>query len=357
MTKEQLTKMIKEKSLRIGFNAVGITMPAPGREVQHLDQWLESGHEGEMTYMKRNQPLLKNPKHLMPEVKSIISVSINYLSSNDQPEEILNSPKKAYIARYALGRDYHKILRSKLKALANHINDLTNNNIYKAAVDSAPLLEKAYAERSGIGWIGKNTNLINSKSGSFFMIGELLTSIELVYDIKATNHCGSCKKCIDICPTKAFNGPYSLDARKCISYLTIENKNEIPTEHREAIGNRIFGCDDCQIYCPWNKFAQHHNEDDFNPRHSLDRKDLIDLFQWTEKEWSDNTLGSAIRRAGYDGWRRNISVALGNAPYEDKTIRILEQALGKNSKMVDEHIMWAINTLKSKSKRKLKVIN
>jgi epoxyqueuosine reductase len=357
MKKKKLTALIKAKALTIGFSAVGISNANPGKELGHLAEWLDNGYEGDMSYMKKNSPLLRDPKLLMPEVKSIISVRINYLNDNDDLKKLLGSPKKAYIARYALGRDYHKILRGKLKSLSQYVKQISEDQVTRSAVDSTPVLEKAFAERSGIGWIGKNTNLIDSKSGSFFLLGELLTSIELDYDQEATNHCGTCRKCLDVCPTDAFVGPYQLDARKCISYLTIENKNEIPLRYRDAIGNRIFGCDDCQIYCPWNKFAKSHKDDDFSPRHHLDQRDLIDLFKWSYQEWSEKTLGSAVRRAGYDGWKRNLAIGLGNAPYDKEAIAILKSQSGQHSAMVNEHIQWAIGKLDLRSIEKLNIIN
>ena len=256
--------------------------------------------------------------------------------------ELLEQSDKAYVARYALGRDYHKVLRSKLRTLAEHIEARIGPFGYRVFVDSAPVLEKGLARNAGLGWIGKHTNLLNDKAGSYFFLGELFTDLPLPTDEPATEHCGSCSACIDVCPTQALVAPFELDARRCISYLTIELKGSIPVEFRSAIGNRIFGCDDCQLVCPWNKFARPTTEDDFSPRHDLDDTMLIKLFRWTHDEWEVATRGSALRRAGYEGWLRNLAIALGNASTTASIVAALRARSTDPSDVVREHVEWAI---------------
>jgi epoxyqueuosine reductase len=254
----------------------------------------------------------------------------------------LNDGEAAYVARYALGRDYHKLMRHRLQKLAERIHGAIGDFGYRAYVDSAPVLEKALARNAGLGWIGKHTVLINRNAGSYFFLGELYTDLPLPVDAPASAHCGSCRRCIDICPTQAIVGPYRLDARRCISYLTIELKGSIPEELRAPIGNRIFGCDDCQLICPWNKFAQATDEPDFAPRHRLDGVKLVELFGWSEPEFLKRTEGMAIRRTGYEGWLRNIAVALGNAPTSAAVIAALQERTGHPSELVREHVGWAL---------------
>jgi epoxyqueuosine reductase len=262
------------------------------------------------------------------------------------PSQVLNDPELAYVSRYAAGRDYHKIIRSRLQKLADKIENVTGTFGYRAFVDSAPVLEKALARNAGLGWIGKHSNLINPKAGSWFFIGELYTDLPLPTDKPFTkNHCGTCNACIDICPTQAIVGPYQVDARRCISYLTIELRGSIPMEFRKAIGNRIYGCDDCQLVCPWNKFAHNTEERDFRTRHGLDNATLIDLFNWTKQEFNEKTAGSAIRRIGYECWLRNIAVALGNAPSSTAVIKSLTARKNHPSAMVREHVVWALKQL------------
>jgi len=279
---------------------------------------------------------------------SVISLRIDYLEKDPDPELILNNPSSGYVSRYALGRDYHKVLRGKLKKLTLMIHgyltergfDTFNSRVF---TDSAPLLEKAIAEKAGLGWIGKNTLLLNEKVGSWFFLGEILTNLPLPENESIQqNRCGSCTACIDVCPTKAIVAPYKLDARRCISYLTIEHRGAIPEELRILVGNRIFGCDDCQMVCPWNRYANVNSEDDFKPRHGLESAELVGLFNWTEAEFLEKTEGSPIRRTGYEGWVRNVAVALGNAPYSAVIISALQTKLGVCSEMVDEHINWAL---------------
>ena len=262
---------------------------------------------------------------------------------------MLDHPSKAYVSRYALGRDYHKVLRGKLRKLAGKIAHRIGPFGHRVFVDSAPVLEKPLAEKAGLGWIGKHTNLINRDAGSWFFLGELYVDIELPPDAQETSHCGSCRACIDVCPTKAIVAPYQLDARRCISYLTIELKGSIPTEFRPLIGNRIYGCDDCQLFCPWNKFARQTSESDFAPRNDLDTAELLDLFSWSEDEWLRRTEGSAIRRIGYERWQRNVAVALGNARKSPEIIAALEKKLAANSQMVRDHVQWALDTQKNKN--------
>jgi epoxyqueuosine reductase len=257
-------------------------------------------------------------------------------------EALLDHPDKAYVSRYALGRDYHKVLRSRLKALAKKIEDDIGPRGHRVFVDRAPVLEKPLAEKAGLGWIGKHTNLINRDAGSWFFLGELYTDIQLPADSAETSHCGSCRACIDVCPTKAIVAPYQLDARRCMSYLTIELRGSIPLEFRTAIGNRIYGCDDCQLFCPWNKFAEPSAEADFRPRHQLDDIQLATLFDWSEEKWLAKTEGSAIRRIGHESWLRNIAVALGNAESSPEVISALREKRNHPSALVRDHVQWAL---------------
>ena len=268
------------------------------------------------------------------------------LDSKDSLESMENTGK-AFVSRYARGRDYHKLIRKRLQKLARRIQDVVGPFGYRAFVDSAPVLERALAEKSGMGWIGKNTMLINKQAGSWFFLGELFTDLPLPVDEQVPDHCGSCSACLDICPTNAFIKPNLLDATRCISYLTIELRTSIPVEFRKPMGNRIYGCDDCQIVCPWNKFSEPTQEKDFTPRHKLDDAQLVDLFAWSEREFLKRTEGSAIRRIGYDCWLRNIAVALGNAPSSKEIVGALQSRLNNVSDMVTEHIEWALLQHKS----------
>lgn len=270
---------------------------------------------------------------------------MDYLAKEENLQDArlaLKKPHKAYISRYALGRDYHKLLRQRLQKLAAKISASIPTTGYRVFVDSAPVLEKSLAAKAGLGWIGKNTLVINRHAGSWFFLGEIYTDIPLPIDAATSSHCGSCSACIKICPTQAIIAPYQLDARRCISYLTIENKGAIPEELRPLMGNRIFGCDDCQLICPWNRYANFSAEKDFKPRHNLGTAELIDLFLWSEEEFLQKTEGSAIRRAGYIGWLRNIAIALGNAPYDHKILIALKERAAYPSPLVQEHILWAI---------------
>jgi epoxyqueuosine reductase len=283
------------------------------------------------------------PDQLVPGTVRIISVRMDYLpESEDAARQALDHPSRAYVSRYALGRDYHKVLRGRLRELARRIESEVGAFGYRVFVDSAPVLEKPIAEKAGLGWIGKHTNLIDRNSGSWFFLGELYTDLPLPADEPEESHCGTCKACLDVCPTQAIVAPYQLDARRCISYLTIESGEPIPVEFRKAIGNRIYGCDDCQLFCPWNKFATRTTEPDFAPRHGLDEAELVDLFAWDEATFLDRTEGSAIRRIGFERWLRNIAVALGNAASSPDVIAALESRRHDSSPLVAEHVVWAL---------------
>jgi epoxyqueuosine reductase len=338
----QLANHIKHWGLELGFQQVGIADTQLKIYEERLQEWINKGHHGEMSFMTKHGKKRSNPDQLIPNTIRIISVRMNYLPADPKIIETLNDPTKGYISRYAVGRDYHKLMRKRLQKLADKISIEVNHFGYRAFVDSAPVLEKPIAEKAGLGWIGKNTLLLNRQAGSWFFLGELYTDLPLPCDQAVTNHCGSCNACIDICPTKAIIGPYQLDARRCISYLTIELRGSIPEELRPLIGNRIYGCDDCQLVCPWNKFAKPTDEEDFQPRHGLNSQQLIDLFMWTEAQFIENTEGSAIRRIGYLCWLRNIAVALGNAPWSPEIITTLQSRLNHDAELVREHVQWAL---------------
>lgn len=342
-TRKQLVADIKATGRALGFQAIGITDVELDADARHLERWLTLGRHGEMHYMARNKSLREQPAQLHAGTMTVISARMDYWPKHARSaEEQLESPDRAYIARYALGRDYHKVLRKRLQQLANEISERIGDFGYRVFVDSAPVLEKALARKAGLGWIGKHTNLIDRQSGSWFFIGEVFTDLPLPTDEPVTEHCGTCRACIDVCPTRAIVAPYELDARRCIAYLTIEFKGSIPLELRPMMGNRIFGCDDCQLFCPWNRYATATAETDFAVRHNLDSIDLLNLFSWTQEEWSLKTAGSAIRRAGYDGWLRNIAVALGNAPPSARIRAALVQRQPNVSALVAEHIQWAL---------------
>jgi len=294
-----------------------------------------------MEYMARHGDKRGRPAELVPGTLRVISVRMNYLPP--EPHfEVLERPDLAYISRYALGRDYHKVLRARLATLARRMEALIGPFGYRVFVDSAPVLEKALAEKAGLGWIGKHTLLLDRSAGSWFFLGELYTDLPLPVSEPASGHCGTCQACIAICPTQAIVAPYRLDARRCISYLTIEQRGSIPETLRPLMGNRVFGCDDCQMACPWNRFARITTEGDFSPRHHLDHASLIDLFAWTEEEFLSRTEGSPIRRAGYSGWLRNLAVALGNAPQSAAVVAALLKKRPSVNAMVAEHIDWAL---------------
>jgi len=334
---------IKRWGKELGFQQIGITDTVLGEDEAHLLRWLDDGYHGTMDYMQRHGTRRSRPADLVPGTTSVISVRMDYWPPDSEAAEaVLEDPNAAYISRYALGRDYHKVLRIRLQRLADRITSVAGTFGYRVFTDSAPVLEKALAQKAGIGWIGKHTNVLHEKAGSWFFLGELYTSLPLPVDRPATNHCGTCNACIDICPTQAIVAPYQLDARLCISYLTIELKGPIPETLRPAIGNRIYGCDDCQLVCPWNRFATEAAEKDFQPRHQLDAAALVTLFQWSEEEFLNRTEGSAIRRIGHECWLRNIAVALGNAPSTPDIINALESRRDHPSELVREHVAWAL---------------
>ena len=344
---------IKRWGADCGFQQVGISAVDLGADEAHLLNWLAAERHGAMAYMARHGVKRSRPDELLAGTLRVISVRMDY----DPPDardawDVLDEPTLGFVSRYALGRDYHKLLRSRLQRLADHIAAQVGPFGYRAFVDSAPVLEKALARNAGLGWIGKHTNLLSRDAGSWFFLGELYTDLPLPVDSAATEHCGTCVRCIDICPTQAIVAPYQLDARRCISYLTIELRDSIPVELRPLLGNRIYGCDDCQLVCPWNKFAKKSAEPDFVARHGLDGAALVTLFAWSEEEFRRKTEGSAIRRIGYECWLRNIAVALGNAPRSDTIIAALDARREHPSALVREHVQWALDEQRHKNTRR-----
>ncbi|KQX99101.1 epoxyqueuosine reductase [Rhodanobacter sp. Root480] len=338
-----LARDIKRWARELGFANTGISGVDLDEDEQHLQRWLDEGHHGEMEYMARHGSKRTRPAELEPGTQRVISVRMDYIPPGTANAwDVLGDAQAGYVSRYALGRDYHKLMRGRLQKLAERIQGVVGDFGYRAYVDSAPVMEKALARNAGLGWIGKHTVLINRRAGSYFFLGELFTDLPLPVDPPASAHCGSCTRCIDVCPTQAILGPYQLDAKRCISYLTIELKGSIPEDLRAPMGNRIFGCDDCQLVCPWNKFAQETSEPDFAPRHSLDGAKLVELFGWTEQEFLKRTEGMAIRRTGYEGWLRNIAVALGNAPRSTEVVEALNARADHPSPVVREHVAWAL---------------
>lgn len=339
----QLAASIKQWGLELGFQQIGITDINLADAEARLQIWLASQFHGEMEYMQRHGTKRTRPDELIPGTIRVISARMDYLPADTKLIETLQSPDLAYISRYALGRDYHKLIKKRLNQLAERIQTEVGTTEFRVFTDSAPVLEKPLAQKAGLGWIGKHTNLINSKAGSWFFLGEIYTDLPLPIDTpQEKSHCGSCTSCIDVCPTAAIVAPYQLDARRCISYLTIELRSSIPVELRPLIGNRVYGCDDCQLFCPWNKFAKFTNEKDFHPRHKLDAASLLELFAWSEDEFLRYTEGSAIRRIGYECWLRNIAVGLGNAPYDEKIVAALNAKKAHDSELVREHVEWAL---------------
>ncbi|MEZ5522653.1 MAG: tRNA epoxyqueuosine(34) reductase QueG [Dokdonella sp.] len=338
-----LLSEMREWATALGFQQLGVAGIELGADETHLLNWLRQGRHGEMDYMASHGSKRSRPQELVPGTVRVVSVRMDYLAAQARPGfDVLEEPQRAYVARYALGRDYHKLMRTRLQKLANRIAERVGPFGYRAFVDSAPVLERALARDAGLGWIGKHTCLINRDAGSWFFLGELYTDLPLPLDTPASAHCGTCRRCLDICPTQAIVAPYEVDARRCIAYLTIELRGPIPLELRRAMGNRVFGCDDCQLVCPWNKFATPTVEADFSPRHDLDDATLIELFEWDEAEFLRRTEGSPIRRTGHVGWLRNIAVALGNAPYSAATVAALEQRRHHPAEIVREHVAWAL---------------
>ena len=349
---EQLLQEIRTWAAELGFDALGVSDPDLGQHEAHLQRWLAEGRHGEMEYMARHGLRRARPAELVPGTRRIVSVRMNYLPPDGRPpHEVLRDPCLGYVSRYALGRDYHKLMRRRLQQLARRIEARVGPFGYRAFVDSAPVLEKALAEKAGLGWIGKHTNLIARDAGSWFFLGELFTDLPLpVSTTREHDHCGRCTACIDICPTRAITGPRQLDARRCISYLTIELRGPIPEPLRPLIGNRIYGCDDCQLVCPWNRFARRAALPDFSARNGLDAPALIELLDWSEDQFLRRLEGSPIRRIGHDRWLRNVAVALGNAPADAAIARALEARRGTVGDMVAEHIDWALEQQRGATK-------
>lgn len=340
-----LATKIKAWGKALRFQAIGITRASlDDEDLAHLQDYIQAGRHGEMEYMARNIKKRCQPDQLLANTVSIISVRMDYLPPDSRhPITVLHNPKLAYVSRYATGRDYHKVLRKRLQKLAHLIEENYSQFGYRCFTDSAPILEKALARNAGLGWIGKHSNLIHPKAGSWFFLGEIYSNLPLAPDKPFTqSHCGRCQACIDVCPTQAIVAPMQVDARRCISYLTIELRGSIPIPLRKLIGNRVYGCDDCQLICPWNKFAQNTDEHDFRVRNGLDAPTLVSLFAWTKSEFYRYTEGSAIRRIGYDCWLRNVAVGLGNAPTSTEIIDVLLTRTNSPSALVREHVHWAL---------------
>jgi len=346
LTETQLSALaadIKRWGNELGFDQIGITDTQLDEAERRLLNWLAAERHGEMHYMAQHGTRRSRPQELQPGTCRIISARMDYLpEAQTDAERVLQDPRLGYVSRYALGRDYHKVLRKRLQQLADRITEAIGAFAYRAFVDSAPVLEKALAEKAGLGWIGKHTNLLHDKAGSYFFLGELYTDLPLPVDTPATAHCGSCSACIPACPTGAIVAPYELDARRCIAYLTIELHGPIPVELRPLMGNRIYGCDDCQLACPWNKFARVLPAPDFAPRKDLTAPPLVELFAWTQAQFLQRTEGSPIRRIGYERWLRNIAVALGNAPTSAPIIAALQSRREDASELVRIHVAWAL---------------
>ena len=349
-----LREWLGEQSRKFGFDSLRITDTHLGVASERLNKWLVEGQHGQMEYMARHAQLRSDPALLVPGTVRVVCVTMNYLSpaiNFDDEWQNLAEPTQAVISVYARGRDYHKVMRNRLQEFAQLIEKQIGAFGYRVFTDSAPLMEVELARKAGLGWRGKHTLLLNRESGSTFFLGEILVDIPLPLDQEVESHCGTCQACIDICPTQAITAPYQLDARRCISYLTIENPDVIPVEFRKAMGNRVYGCDDCQLICPWNKFAQRTALPDFAERHGLGNTTLLQLWSWTEDQFNQRHEGSAIRRIGYSRWRRNLAVAMGNAlansgvSVSDKDFlrQALLSALPSADTLVAEHIEWALS--------------
>ena len=327
----------------MGFSSVGIADIELEQEAEGFQAWVAAGQHGEMEYMARHGEKRWRPDELQTGTQSVICVALDYWPNEVRDaDEVLVDADLAYVSRYALGRDYHKVLRNRLQVFADAIASEIAPHEYRVFTDSAPVMEIPLAHKAGLGWRGKHTLLLNRERGSTFFLGEIYTSLKLDAATPQNEHCGSCSACIDVCPTQAITGPHRLDARKCISYLTIELKSAIPIEFRKAIGNRIYGCDDCQLVCPWNKFARTAPVSDFEPRNGLDSATLVELFSWTEAEFDERLQGSPIRRIGHERWLRNIAVALGNAPSSQTVLAALRAREHHSSALVREHVAWAL---------------
>ncbi len=342
----ELAAAIRRWGLDLGFQQIGFADTDLAPAADRLEEWLDKGYHGEMNYMSRHGSRRSRPEELVAGTRSVISVRMDYLPDTEEDLLALTAmPEQALLSRYALGRDYHKTLRQRLQKLATRIGETIGPYGYRVFVDSAPVLEKPLAQKAGLGWIGKHTNLINRRAGSWFFLGEIYTDLPLPADQAAEDHCGNCRACLDICPTQAIVAPYVLDARRCISYLTIELKGSIPEPLRALMGNHIYGCDDCQAVCPWNRFAQPTGETDFLPRQGLDNATLPSLFAWDEATFLKRTQGSAIRRIGHVSWLRNIAVALGNARPDALVIEALIRRRNHPEALVREHVEWALSRL------------
>lgn len=336
-------RAIETAARALGFDAIGIADVELGEDERHLEHWLARGWHGQMHYMARHGRRRSRPAELLPGTLRVISTRMNYWPGAARAaQEVLAQPDIAYVSRYALGRDYHKLMRKALRALALAIAEIAGPHGYRVFADSAPVLEKALGRNAGVGWIGKHTNLIARDAGSWFFLGEIYTDLPLPLDTPASAHCGSCSACIPACPTGAIVAPYQLDARRCISYLTIELEGSIPEALRPALGNRIYGCDDCQLVCPWNKFARDAAHPDFRVRHGLDAPRLDELFGWSAAQFDQRMRGSAIYRIGYVRWLRNIAVALGNAVSSGSVLQALRARREDASPLVREHVLWAL---------------
>lgn len=339
----RLARDIKAWARELGFQAAAISDTELGEAEARLLDWLAKGYHGEMDYMARHGAKRARPAELQPGTLRVISVRMNYRPPHARDSwEVLADGSRAHIARHALGRDYHKVLRRRLQQLADRIQDAVGPFSYRVFTDSAPVMEVELAQKAGLGWRGKHTLLLSREAGSWFFLGELFTDLPLPIDPPGGSYCGSCQACLDICPTRAIVAPYELDARRCISYLTIEHPGAIPEAFRPLIGNRVYGCDDCQLACPWNKFAQDTGEADFRVRHGLDDASLVELFAWSEEEFHRKLAGSAIHRIGYERWLRNLAVGLGNAPTGPEVISALAARAAHPSALVREHVAWAL---------------
>ncbi|HWJ06281.1 MAG TPA: tRNA epoxyqueuosine(34) reductase QueG [Steroidobacteraceae bacterium] len=348
---DALARTIKDWGRELGFGKVGIAGIDLATDEARLDAWLAQDRHGTMEYMRRHGTRRTRPAELVPGTLRVVSARMDYLTPSADPQAVLDDPALGYVSRYALGRDYHKVLRARLAQLAERIAHAAGTAGYRAFTDSAPVLEKPLAREAGLGWVGKHTNVLDRHDGSWFFLGEIYTDLPLPLDTPVTAHCGSCTACIDVCPTRAIVAPYELDARRCISYLTIEHHGSIPEELRAAMGNRIYGCDDCQLVCPWNRYAKLSAEPDFRVRHGLDAPRLVELFAWTEEEFLRRTEGSAIRRVGYERWLRNVAVALGNAPASTEIVAALRTREHDPSEVVREHVRWALGRVQSLESR------
>ena len=351
-----LAVQIKQLAGEFGFADCGITDTNNEVAGAQLEQWLDLGYHAGMDYMDKHGSKRYRAHELVPGTKRIICLRMDYLDPNLTTLSTLEDGEQAYIARYALGRDYHKLVRKRLAQLSKAIEALIGPFGHRVFVDSAPVLEKPLAQKAGLGWQGKHTLIINRKQGSWFVLGEIFVDLPLPIDQPyEKDHCSRCESCMTVCPTNAFPQPYVLDANRCIAYLTIEHKGSIAKELRPLIGNRVFGCDDCQLACPWNRAPGVTQEDDFKPRHDLDQAKLAELFQWSEEEFLQRTQGSPIRRAGFEGWQRNLAIGLGNGPATQTTISALKTQRAKATPMVGEHIDWALEQLKRRQTQQIPI--